>query len=283
MSDDTGLSEVERIELNLLLEAIFQRYGYDFRNYAMQSIARRLRQFVRDRQLSGFLEVAGLVLRDPAFFHVLVPYFSVSVTSLFRDPFVYAALSKVVIPRLRSWAHFKIWHAGCATGEEVYSHAILLREAGISERSMLYATDISQPALETAKAGIYPLEVMRKGTTNYLASGGQHALSEYYHARYEAAIMNADLRRRMTFSRHNLAMDTSFGEMQLIVCRNVLIYFNESLQNEVLELFWESLDTGGFLCLGDKESLMFTSVEARFEIVDEAARIYRKVVPRGAA
>ncbi len=273
---------VEKIELQLLLEAIYLRYGYDFRGYAMESISRRLTQFLADRQLPGFLDVAGRVLRDPEFFHGLAPYFSVSVTSLFRDPFFYAGLAKVVLPRLRSWPHVKIWHAGCATGEEVYSHAILLREAGLHQRATLYATDISQPALETAKAGIYSLEVIRKGTLNYQAAGGQAALSDYYHARYQAAIMDPELRRRMTFARHNLAMDTSFGEMQVIVCRNVLIYFSEDLQNQVLELFWESLDHGGILCLGDKESLTFTSVADRFEVLDEQARIYKKTVPRSA-
>ena len=273
---DGTTSEVERIELNLLLEAIFQRYGYDFRDYALGSVERRLGQFRDEHELSTYSEVTAKVLRDRAFFHSLMPYFSVSVTSLFRDPFFYVALAEQVLPRLRSWAHFKVWHAGCATGEEVYSHAILLSEAGIYDRSMLYATDISQPALETAKAGIYSLEVIRKGTANYQSAGGQASLSDYYHARYEAAVMRPEIRRRMTFARHNLAMDTSFGEMQVIICRNVLIYFAEALQNKVLELFWDSLDTGGFLCLGDKESLSFTSVADRFDIVDERARIYKK-------
>ena len=276
MSDDTGLSEVERIELNLLLEAIYLRYGYDFRSYAMQSIGRRLQQFLRDRQISSFLEVAGLLLRDPAFFHTLVPYFSVSVTALFRDPFVYAALRRHVVPLLRTWPHVKLWDAGCATGEEVYSLAILLSEEGLLERCTLYATDISASALETARAGIYPLETILRGSTNYLESGARGSLSNYYHARYDAAAMDARLRKGVTFARHNLAMDTSFGEMQVIVCRNVLIYFNRELQDHVLELFWESLENGGFLCLGDKESLSFTSVADRFEVIDESARIYKK-------
>ncbi len=280
MNGDAELSEVAKIELNLLLEAIYQRYGYDFRGYTMQSIRRRLSQFLVDHRMSSFLEVAGAILRDPEVFHVLAPYFSVSVTSLFRDPFFYAALAERVLPRLRSWPHIKIWHAGCATGEEVYSHAILLREAGLQDRCMLYATDISQPALDTAKAGIYSLEVIRKGIVNYQAAGGSRALSDYYLARYQAAILDPSLRQRMTFARHNLAMDTSFGEMQVIVCRNVLIYFDEALQNKVLELFWESLDHGGFLCLGDKESLTFSSVAGRFEVVDEIAKVYKKIVPR---
>ena len=280
MSMLAPIGEVERIELHLLLEGIYQKYGYDFRGYAIESIGRRLAQFLIDRGLETYSEVTAKLLREPDFFHSLMPYFSVSVTALFRDPFFYAALVEKVLPRLRSWPHSKVWHAGCATGEEVYSHAILLKEAGIYERSMLYATDISQPALDTGKAGIYSLEVIRKGTTNYRSSGGRGALSDYYRARYQAAIMDPDLRRRITFARHNLAMDKSFGEMQLILCRNVLIYFNEALQNKVLELFWESLDHGGFLCLGDKESLTFTSVADRFEAVDETAKIFKKTVLR---
>lgn len=280
MTDPAEDPEVERLELQLLLEAVWLRYGYDFRDYAMASVARRLRQFLADAGLSSYGEVTARLLRDQGFFHELVPYFSVSVTALFRDPFFYAALAGKVLPRLRSWPHFKVWHAGCATGEEVYSNAILLKEAGLLERSTLYATDISQAALETGKAGIYSLEVIRKGAASYLEAGGRGALADHYHARYQAAIMNADLRRRMTFARHNLAMDTSFGEMQVIVCRNVLIYFSEPLQAKVLELFWESLDTGGFLCLGDKESLTFTPVADRFECIDEPARIYRKLSGR---
>jgi chemotaxis protein methyltransferase CheR len=280
---DGAPNDTAEIELQLLLEAIYLRYGYDFRGYAMQSVRRRLDQFLADHQAGTFLDVAGRALRDPSYFYMLAPYFSVQVTSLFRDPFFFAALKQKVHPRLRSWPHVKIWHAGCATGEEVYSHSILLKEAGIHERCTLYATDISQPALDTAKAGIYSLEVIRKGSASYLSSGGEASLSDYYLARYQAAIMNPELRRRMTFARHNLAMDTSFGEMQVIVCRNVLIYFNEQLQNQVLELFWESMDHGGILCLGDKESLSFTSVVDRFEVVDETARIYKKLVPRSGA
>ncbi len=274
--------EVERLELRLLLEAVYLRYGYDFREYAMSSVTRRLGQFAEGEGLRSYGDVTARLLREVAFFHRLVPFFSVSVTSLFRDPFFYAAMAEKVVPRLRSWPHVKVWHAGCATGEEVYSHAILLREAGLLERAMLYATDISQPALETGSAGIYSLEVIRKGTANYQAAGGHGALTDHYHARYQAAIMAPELRRRMTFARHNLAMDKSFGEMQVIVCRNVLIYFSEALQDKVLELFWESLDTGGILCLGDKESLTFSAVAGRFEVLDEAARIYKKIVPRTA-
>ncbi len=275
------LTENELIELQLLLEAIHLKYGYDFRGYSLWSVGRRLTQFRVERGMRTFLDVAAAALHDASFFHSLMPFFSVSVTSLFRDPAFYATLREAVLPRLRSWPHVKVWHAGCATGEEVYSHAILLREAGLLPRCTLYATDISQPALDTAKAGVYSLEVMRRGAANYHEAGGEGTLSDAYRARYDAAVMDGELRRRVTFARHNLAMDSSFGEMQVIFCRNVLIYFSEALQNKVLELFWESLDHGGFLCLGDKESLTFSSVADRFEAVSETARVYKKIVPRG--
>lgn len=271
-------SDIEQIEINLLLEAVFQRYGYDFRDYARASVERRLRQFLADSSCANFSEVTTRVLREPDFFHRVVPYFSISVTSLFRDPFFHASLRKNVVPLLRTWPHFKVWHAGCATGEEVYSVAILLKEEAIYDRAMVYATDISHAALETAKNGIYSLEVLKKGSQNYLNAGGQKSLSDYYHARYGAAAMNGELGERITFARHNLAMDKSFGEMHLIVCRNVLIYFNTELQNQVLELFTESLERGGYLCLGDKETLSFSSVADRFVAVDEKARIYKKRV-----
>ena len=280
MTPDPADQEVERIELHLLLEAVYQRYGYDFREYSLPSVKRRMAQFLADKGVQELGEVTRRLLRDLDFFHTLIPYFSVSVTALFRDPFFYAAMAEKVVPWLRTWPHFKIWHAGCATGEEVFSDAILLREAGLLNRATLYATDISQSALDTGRAGIYSLEIIRQGSANYLAAGGLHSLSDHYQAQYHAAIMHPELRRRMTFSRHNLAMDNSFGEMQVIICRNVLIYFNEALQNKVLELFWESLDHGGILCLGDKESLAYSAVADRFEALDESARIFRKKTPR---
>jgi chemotaxis protein methyltransferase CheR len=272
--------DVWNIEVGLLLEAIYQRYGYDFRDYARASVERRMGQLLQDSRCANLSEVTARLLREPEFFHNLVPYFSVSVTSLFRDPFFYQAIREKVVPLLRTWPYFKVWHAGCATGEEVYSVGILLKEEGLLERATVYATDISQPALDTGKSGIYPLEIIRKGSVNYNESGGRGSLSDHYHARYGAAAMDAELSSRFTFARHNLAMDTSFGEMQMIVCRNVLIYFNEELQNAVLELFLESLDHGGFLCLGDKETIAFSSVAEHFSVVDEKARIYKKRVPR---
>lgn len=269
-------AEVMRIEVGLLLEAIHQRYGYDFREYARETVERRIAQFLVDAHVPSLSELTSRVLREAPLFYQLVGYFSVNVTALFRDPFVYAALRRHVVPMLRTWPYIKVWDAGCATGEEVYSVAILLEEAGLYERSTIYATDISVSALETARAGIYPLDTVSRGSSNYLASDATASLSQYYHAQYDAAAIEPRLRRRITFAKHNLAMDASFGEMQLIVCRNVLIYFNRDLQDQVLEMFWDSLENGGFLCLGDKESLSFTSVADRFEVVDDNARIYKK-------
>lgn len=280
MTEQGREGDIWRIEVGLLLEAIYQRYGYDFRDYARASVERRLGQLLQDSGCGNLSEVTARLLRESEFFHRIVPYFSISVTALFRDPFFYQAVREKVVPLLRTWPHFKVWHAGCATGEEVYSMAILLREEGVLDRAMIYATDISQPALDTGRAGIYPLEILRKGSTNYLDAGGRASLSDYYHARYGAAALDSALSNNVTFARHNLAMDANFGEMQMIVCRNVLIYFNEDLQNAVLELFHESLDHGGFLCLGDKETIAFSSVADRFTVVDEKARIYKKRVPR---
>jgi chemotaxis protein methyltransferase CheR len=269
-------SEIEQIEIDLLLEAIVRRYGYDFRKYMRETIHRRIGQFLRDFGIVSISVLIGHILRDQKLFFNLVSYFSISVTALFRDPFVYRSLRRHVIPMLRTWPHIKIWDAGCATGEEVYSIAIMLSEEGLLGRSAIYATDISIAALETAKSGIYPLDIIREGSKNYHKSGAKSSFSDYYFAQHKAAIIDARLRNNITFARHNLAMDASFGEMQVIVCRNVLIYFNGELQNHVLEMFWDSLDHGGFLCLGDKETTAYTSVEDKFEVIDRKAKIYKK-------
>jgi chemotaxis protein methyltransferase CheR len=277
---DATSNDIAQIEVSLLLEAIHLRYGYDFRDYARETLARRIAQFQLDASIPTISELTSRILRDPGSFYELVGYFSLNVTALFREPFVYAALRRSVVPLLRTWPHVKLWDAGCATGEEVYSLAILLSEERLLERCTLYATDISASALETARAGIYSNETILRGSTNYLESGARGSLSDYYHARYNAAVMDVRLRNSVTFAPHNLAMDTSFGEMQVVVCRNVLIYFNRDLQDRVLELFWESLENGGFLCLGDKETLSCTAVADRFEVIDMNARIYKKRVRR---
>ena len=267
---------LEQIEIDLLLEAMFRRYGYDFRSYARASIDRRVMQFMSDSGCASVSEMIPRVLHDSDFFSTLARWFSISVTEMFRDPFVYRTVREKVIPMLRTWPHVKIWHAGCATGEEAYSLAIVLKEEGLYDRVTIYATDFNDEALGRARAGIYDLGNIQKATRSYQESGGKSSFSEYYHAGYDAAILDNSLKDHITFANHNLAADAVFGEMHLVFCRNVLIYFDRELQNRVLELFTDSLVHGGFLCLGTKETIQFTAVEDRYAVVDGPARIYRK-------
>jgi len=269
-------NKIESIEIDLLLEAVFRRYGYDFRSYARASIERRTRQFMSGAGCSSVSEMIPKVLHDKEFFSRLARYFSISVTEMFRDPFVYRAVREKVVPLLRTWPHFKIWHAGSATGEEVYSLAIVLKEEGVYDRATIYATDFNDDALERAREGIYEVSKMKEATRNYQQAGGKASFSEYLHARYDAVAMSGSLKERITFANHNLAVDEAFGEMHLVFSRNVLIYFNRELQNRVLELFTNSLVRGGFLCLGTKEDLRFTDVNNRYDVVDGKAKIYRK-------
>lgn len=267
---------IEPIEIDLLLEAVFRMYGYDFRSYARASIERRIRQFMSGERCASVSDMIPKVLHDKEFFSRLARYFSITVTEMFRDPFVFRAVREKVVPLLRTWPHFKIWHAGCATGEEVYSLAIVLREEGVYGRATIYATDFNDESLDLARAGVYKAVNMKEATQNYQQSGGKASFSEYYHARYDAVAMDASLRERITFANHNLVVDEAFGEMHLIFCRNVLIYFNHELQNRVLELFTKSLVHGGILCLGTKENLQFTDVNNFYKVLDRDAKIYKK-------
>lgn len=269
-------SQIENIEIDLLLEAIYRRWGYDFRSYARASIERRIRQFVTKAGCTSVSEMIPKVINNRDFFAKLAHYFSISVTEMFRDPFVYRAVRGKVVPLLKTWPHFKIWHAGCATGEEVYSLAIMLKEEGVYDRATIYATDFNEDALARARDGIYDINKLKVATSNYQKAGGKASLSEYYHAGYEAVAMDAALKDRIVFSSHNLASDNVFGEMHLVFCRNVMIYFNRELHNRALGLFTESLVHGGFLCLGTKENMQFTNANAYYEVVDDKARIYKK-------
>jgi chemotaxis protein methyltransferase CheR len=268
--------ELEQIEIPLLLEAIFLRYGYDFRSYARASIERRIRQFLSGSGVGSVSEMIPKVLHDQEFFFRLVQYFSIPVTEMFRDPFVYVAIREKVIPLLKTWPYFKIWFAGCATGEEVYSLAIILKEESVYERATIYATDFNDSALGQAREGLYSIEKLQEATRNYQHAGGKTSFSKYYHARYDAAVIDNSLKARVTFANHNLATDHIFGDMNLIFCRNVLIYFNRELQTRALRLFTESLVHGGFFCIGTKEDLQFSDVAEEYEVVDDKARIYRK-------
>lgn len=274
---DRSRSTTEEIEIDLLLDAIYRRCGYDFRTYARASLERRIRQFMTNSGSATIADLIPKVLHDNEALSSLVRNFSVAVTEMFRDPPVYRAVRESVLPLLRTWPHFKIWHAGCATGEEVYSLAILLKEEGLYDRATIYATDFNDQVLERARAGIYDTDTLRNATRNYQQAQGMRSFSEYYHARYDAAIMNADLKERVVFASHNLASDSVFSEMHLIFCRNVLIYFNRDLQNRALGLFTDSLVNGGFLCLGTKEDLRFSDFHDRYAVVDEKARIYKKM------
>jgi chemotaxis protein methyltransferase CheR len=268
--------EIEHIECDLLVEAIFRRYGYDFRDYSKAHLRRRLRHRLTLSGLSSMAEMLHQVLIDEDFFETLLGDLSIKVTAMFRDPSFYRAVRHKVLPVLKTYPHIRIWHAGCATGEEVYSMAILLMEAGLAKRGQLYATDMSQAAIDRARAGIFPMSEIKVYTNNYQQAEGQASFSDYYTAKYESVIMGKQLRERIIFAQHNLTSDGVFAEMHAIVCRNVLIYFNKELQHRVMQLFVDSLGPGGFLLLGSKENLARAEWGHLFDTVDEEARIYKK-------
>jgi len=268
---------VEEVEIRLLLDGVFRHYGYDFRDYAQSSVRRRLRHLILAESLGSITELTERVLHDPAWLEKLAAAFSINVSAMFRDPSFYRSFRDKLVPIMRTYPFVRIWHAGCSTGEEVYSTAILLHEVGLYERCRIYATDFNETVLRKAREGIFPLTAMKAYTANYIQAGGTSAFSEYYTAQYDSAIFRPWLGKNVVFAQHNLAMDTSFNELHVIVCRNVMIYFNRSLQNRVLDLFSASLVRLGFLCLGNKESLKGTNGEAAYDVVDADERIYRKV------
>jgi chemotaxis protein methyltransferase CheR len=268
--------ELEDLEIDLVLEALQRRYGYDFRHYARATLKRRLEKRCQAAGLNHLSEMLPILLRDKEFADLLLRDMSVVVTEMFRDPDFFKTLRNKVVPQLRTWPYLKVWHAGCATGEELYSMAILLTEEGLYERTRFYATDFNSQALAIAREGIYPLDRVEKFARNYRQSGGMASFSDYSLARYRSVMLKPELRKRVTFATHNLVTDGVFGDMNLIVCRNVLIYFDKTLQNRVLELFRDSLCHLGFLCLGNKETLDFSSVADDFEVIDREQRIYRK-------
>lgn len=267
----------EDLEIELLLEAIYRQHGLDFRNYALPSLRRRLWNVVQAEGLNTLSALQERVLHDEDCVNRLVPQVSVSVTTMFRDPGFFSAFRQNVVPLLRSFPFVRIWHAGCATGEEVYSMAILLQEEGLLERSRLYATDLDSNALEQAKAGIFSLDQMQEYSANYLKAGGKESLSNFYTAKYDHAIFRASLRKNMVFSQHNLASDGPFNEFNVILCRNVMIYFDEALQERVLGLFHQSLRRRGFLGLGQRESLSHTRFHPMYEELDGREKLYRKL------
>ena len=268
---------LERIEIELLLEGIYRHYGFDFRSYAYASIRRRLWKRIEAEGFHSITALQDRVLHDPDMMEKLLLDLSINVTAMFRDPKFYIAFREQVIPLLRTYPFIRLWHAGCSTGEEVYSMAILLEEEGLYERARIYATDINDVVIQRAKSGIFPLDRMQEYTENYISAGGKRSFSEYYTAKYDGALFSPALLRNIVFSQHNLVTDRSFAEFNVILCRNVLIYFDKKLQNRVHQLFYESLATFGILALGSKESLKFSEFEECYEPISLHDKIYRKV------
>ena len=269
-------SDIEQIEINLLLDAVLQRYGYDFRNYARASIERRVRSLCRKNDCRYLAEILPKLLRDTSFLEKIIREFSVTVTDMFRDPFVYRSIRKQVVPMLKTYPYIKVWVAGCATGKEAYSIAILLMEEGLYDRSVVYGTDFNDIALEHSQKGIYSPERMEAFSANYQQAGGTAALTDYFTLSEEGCVVKEEVKKNITFANHNLVTDNVFGEMHLILCRNVLIYFNKILQRRVLNIFRDSLVFDGFFCLGSKESLRFSELEKEMKVINERARIYQK-------
>jgi chemotaxis protein methyltransferase CheR len=273
---DTQLA-LDTIEIQRFLEGVFQHSGYDFRDYAFASIRRRI---LSRAQAEGTQSVSGLLdraLNEPSCMERLIEGLAVYTTSMFRDPSFYIAFRQKVVPILKTYPFVRIWHAGCSSGEEVYSLAILLKEEGIHERCLTYATDVSEGVLRVAKNGLVPLASMKEYTENYQRAGGKASFSEYYTARYESALIRPYLRDSVVFAQHSLVTDASFNEFNVILCRNVMIYFDESLQARVHGLLYQSLSRLGVLGLGSKESLRFTPYVASYETLDLHERLYRKV------
>ncbi len=267
----------QRDDIQALLEDVHRCYGYDFRDYARASLQRRIQRRMEAEGVAGVAELREKIGRDRECMEHLVLAFSIDVTSMFRDPGFYRVLRETVVPWLRTLPFIRIWDAGCSTGEEVYSVAILLSEAGLLDRARLYATDMSEAALRRARAGIFPLGKMKEYTRNYQAMGGTRSFSEYYTAGYAGARFNSDLVKRVVWAQHNLVTDASFNEFHLILCRNVMIYFNRSLQNRVHRLLYDSLALSGILGLGDRESIRLTPHEDCYRPLDQRERVYQKV------
>jgi chemotaxis protein methyltransferase CheR len=269
-------SELEKIEIELLLDGIYRFYGFDFRNYVFPSIRRRIWHRIHTDRLPSISALQDKILHDPHEMDKLFTDFSINVTEMFRDPAFFRSFRTSVIPLLKDEHSIRIWHAGCSTGEEVYSMAILLHEEGLLDRTRIYATDMNKSALQAAEQGIFPLNRMQLYTKNYLQAGGTSAFSEYYTAALESVVFHPFLRENVTFAEHNLVSDGSFNEFHVIICRNVMIYFNKSLQSHVHNLIYESLRSSGILGLGSKEGIVFLGNPDCYEEIDANEKLYRK-------
>ena len=269
--------DLEQIEIELLLEGIHRRYGFDFREYAPASLRRRLRRRMDGEGVETVSALQALVLHDPKVMERLLLDLSINVTAMFRDPSFFLAFRQQVVPLLATYPFSRLWVAGCSTGEEVYSLAILLAEEGLSERTRIYATDINEAVIDLARLGVFPLDKMQEYTHNYIRAGGTSAFSKYYVARYDGAQFARSLTESVVFAQHNLASDAAFNEFNVITCRNVLIYFDRPLQDHVQRLFYESLATFGVLALGQKETIRQSPHEGAYEALAADERLYRKV------
>lgn len=269
--------ELEKIEIQLLLEGIFLRHGFDFRNYTLSFIQRRIWHRIRTEKLTSISALQEKVLHDPRAMERLLDDFSINVTEMFRNPGFFQAFRTKVIPLLGDYADIRIWIAGCSTGEEVYSMAILLHEEGLYEKTRIYATDIREDVLINAKQGVFPLDKMQKYTKNYFQAGGTKAFSEYYTAKHDYVSFHPFLKENIFFTQHNLVTDRSFNEFHVIFCRNVMIYFNKLLQDHVHKLFNESLGLWGVLGLGNREGIKFTNYGECYEEIDSDEKLFRKI------
>jgi chemotaxis protein methyltransferase CheR len=274
----TGRSGIEDVEIDLLLEAVYRIRGFDFRDYARASLRRRIQNRLRAERVDTVTRLLDRIVHDESCMDRLVAGLSVNVSTMFRDPGFFRALREQVFPLLRTWPYVRIWQAGCSMGEEVYSVAIMLAEDGLTGRCRIYATDISETVLQRAREGIYPLKLMQRCTQNYIQAGGTRSFSKYYTAAYDNAIFTPALREQVVFAKHNLVTDATFNEFNLILCRNVLIYFNRALQDRVHRLLYDSLANFGVLGLGARETLSLTPLEDRYEAVVAPHRLYRRVV-----
>lgn len=265
-------------EVEALIIEIRGRYGYDFSGYARASVYRRVKRFLQNKHIGNVDALRNAIFSDPYFFENFLQEITVNVTEMFRDPSFFLSLRKNVLPLLSTYPYLKIWDAGCSTGEELFSLAILLEETGLLDRTKIYATDINQKVLRQAKEGIFSANNIAAYTAGYKASGGEKEFSSYYVSHYGSLKFNSSLIRNVVFYPHNLASDSSFNEFHLILCRNVLIYFNSELQGKVFKLFDESLISLGYLALGKKETLAMSEVHKNYNFVDKDNRIYRKTI-----
>jgi chemotaxis protein methyltransferase CheR len=276
-ADEQQKLDLEAVEVQLLTEGIYRHYGFDFRDYSTPSLRRRIWKRVYSEGLTTISGLQEKVLHESACMERLLLDLSINTTAMFRDPTFYLSFRRKIVQLLRTYPFVRIWHAGCSTGEEVYSMAILLTEEGLYDRCRIYATDINETVLQRAKDGIFPLATMQENTSNYITAGGTGTFSQYYTARYDYAIFRPALRENVVFAQHNLVTDASFNVFNVIFCRNVLIYFNNPLQDRVQKLFLDSMEMFGILGLGKKETVHYSSVTSNYEEIDREERLYRRV------